>query len=178
MDKQTITKIVLGIMIAIALLYNQKLLTLVNRTTKLIGKIPKVIAIVVTILSLFGLSSLSGNSLLSSWNGLSQRKSNKVMNLDYPNEQGHLRERESEPEPEQKHRRCVSETTKKLVAAKQHWKCGICGQLLDETYEVDHIDPLYQGGSNDPNNLMALDPICHRKKTNSDRLGIDLQHFM
>ena len=61
--------------------------------------------------------------------------------------------------------RNVSNLKKKVVAAKQHWKCGNCGELLDETYEVDHIIPLYQGGTNDLENLMALDPRCHKKKT-------------
>jgi len=61
--------------------------------------------------------------------------------------------------------RNVSNLKKKIVAANQHWKCGICGQMLDETYEVDHIIPLYRGGSNEISNLMALDPICHKKKT-------------
>lgn len=61
--------------------------------------------------------------------------------------------------------RNVSNCKKKTVAARQSWKCGLCGQLLDETYEVDHIVPLYQGGTNELDNLMALDPICHKKKT-------------
>ena len=64
-----------------------------------------------------------------------------------------------------KENRNVSALKKKIVAANQQWKCGICQRLLDETYEVDHIVPLYQGGSNDISNLMALDPICHKKKT-------------
>lgn len=68
-------------------------------------------------------------------------------------------------------KRAVSESMKKMVAAQQQWKCAICGRLLDETYEVDHIIPLYKGGTNDQSNLMALDPICHRKKTIADRLG-------
>ena len=32
-------------------------------------------------------------------------------------------------------KRCVSESKKKYVAAKQEWKCGYCSGLLDETYE-------------------------------------------
>jgi 5-methylcytosine-specific restriction endonuclease McrA len=68
-------------------------------------------------------------------------------------------------------KRNVSESTKKTVAAKQEWKCGLCKRILDETYEVDHVIPLYKGGSNGVENLMALDPICHRKKTIADRLS-------
>jgi 5-methylcytosine-specific restriction endonuclease McrA len=76
-----------------------------------------------------------------------------------------------------KHKRHVTESTKKLVAAHQRWKCAICGCLLDETYEVDHISPLYKGGTNELNNLMALDPICHRKKTNADRRGLPIEDY-
>lgn len=64
-----------------------------------------------------------------------------------------------------KNKRAVTPLMKKTVAAKQSWKCGICGRLLDETFEVDHIVPLYMGGTNSTDNLMALDPICHKKKT-------------
>jgi 5-methylcytosine-specific restriction endonuclease McrA len=69
-------------------------------------------------------------------------------------------------------KRNVSESTKKIVAANQKWQCGLCHRMLDETYEVDHITPLYKGGSNNIDNLMALDPICHRKKTIADRLNL------
>lgn len=68
------------------------------------------------------------------------------------------------------HERKVSSTMKKTVASNQQWKCGLCHKLLDETYEVDHIIPLYKGGTNDLNNLMALDPHCHRKKTIRDSM--------
>lgn len=64
-----------------------------------------------------------------------------------------------------KHARNVTNLQKKMVAANQQWKCGQCGQMLDETYEVDHIIPLCDGGTNELSNLMALDPICHKKKT-------------
>lgn len=77
-----------------------------------------------------------------------------------------------------KYKRNVTEATKKLVAARQQWLCGICKATLDETYEIDHINPLYKGGTNDPNNLMAIDPICHRKKTNADRLGISIDTYL
>ncbi len=71
-------------------------------------------------------------------------------------------------------KRNVSAKTKKLVASRQNWRCGICGRQLDETFEVDHIIPLYKGGSNEMDNLVALDPICHRKKTRADRLGLKI----
>jgi len=69
-----------------------------------------------------------------------------------------------------KEKRNVTGLTKKKVAADQGWKCGNCGQTLDETYEVDHKRALFQGGSNDVSNLVALCPHCHRKKTVNERI--------
>ena len=40
-----------------------------------------------------------------------------------------------------------------MVASNQEWKCGKCNNILDASYEVDHITPLYKGGSNDESNL-------------------------
>ena len=62
-------------------------------------------------------------------------------------------------------KRCVSESKKKYVAAKQEWKYGYCSGLLDETYEVDHKVDLQYGGTNHVTNLIAACPNCHRKKT-------------
>ncbi len=64
--------------------------------------------------------------------------------------------------------RRVTNSTKKKIAANQRWNCNICQNLLDETYEVDHILPLKDEGTNEENNLQALCPNCHRKKTNKE----------
>ena len=40
----------------------------------------------------------------------------------------------------------ISPLVKKRVAAKQKWRCGVCKQLLDETFEIDHRTPLFRGG--------------------------------
>lgn len=63
------------------------------------------------------------------------------------------------------HKRNVSSLTKKMVASNQQWKCGSCKQTLDYTYEIDHHVPLFKGGSNEINNLIALCRNCHGKKT-------------
>jgi hypothetical protein len=63
------------------------------------------------------------------------------------------------------HKRNVSHKQKKYIASRQRWKCKKCKKLLDETYEIDHIIPLYNGGSNKNFNLQALCPNCHRKKS-------------
>ena len=54
--------------------------------------------------------------------------------------------------------------SKKLIAANQQWKCNKCQNLLDASYEVDHIVPLYKNGTNHVNNLQALCRNCHVKK--------------
>ena len=64
-----------------------------------------------------------------------------------------------------KSRRRVTPLTKKIVASNQKWKCKKCHETLDFSYEIDHIIPLYGGGSNDVNNLQALCRNCHGKKT-------------
>ena len=75
------------------------------------------------------------------------------------------------PSPK-KHKRSVSESKKKFIASNQKWKCAHCQNLLDNTYEVDHIIALYKGGSNELNNLEALCRNCHGKKTFMEKMGI------
>jgi len=59
----------------------------------------------------------------------------------------------------------LSPFTKRQVAARQKWRCAVCKQILDETYEIDHINPLFEGGSNDASNLQALCKRDHLSKT-------------
>jgi 5-methylcytosine-specific restriction enzyme A len=127
----------------------------INNLYYTFSKLPRLIYIVIAILSLFGLSQMfDPSSTLRQWMPSNNKKKIKIL-----------------PIPDEDGKRLVSETVKKQVAARQQWMCGSCHRMLDETYEVDHVIPLYKGGSNDPSNLMALDPICHRKKTNADRLN-------
>jgi hypothetical protein len=63
-----------------------------------------------------------------------------------------------------RHKRCVSETLKKHVAAGQAWRCRACGELLSAHFEVDHVLSLRRGGSNEPRNLQALCRECHARK--------------
>ena len=66
--------------------------------------------------------------------------------------------------------RNVSNTVKKMVASHQRWNCNLCHNLLDYTYEIDHIIPLFKGGVNNINNLQALCRNCHGKKTIMDAI--------
>lgn len=62
-------------------------------------------------------------------------------------------------------KRSVSEPKKKFVASRQQWKCKDCKNLLDATYEIDHVIELQYGGSNEVDNLVALCRNCHGNKT-------------
>ena len=64
----------------------------------------------------------------------------------------------------------VSGTKKKWVAAAQHWTCKHCHQELNAWFEVDHVIPLFMGGNNEVNNLVAMCRECHGKKTLQDNL--------
>ena len=65
----------------------------------------------------------------------------------------------------------IAPLVKKRIAAKQRWRCAICKQLLDETFELDHIRPLFKGGHpTDESNLQALCKRDHLfKSAVSDR---------
>ena len=57
--------------------------------------------------------------------------------------------------------------TKKTIEnlyVKQEGKCACCLQRLFDKFEVDHIQPLSKGGSNFPENLQLLTPLCNRQK--------------
>jgi hypothetical protein len=62
-------------------------------------------------------------------------------------------------------KRSVSESLKKYTASSQGWKCNICKNTLNATFQVDHIIRLEHGGTNDRNNLQAVCVGCHSSKT-------------
>ena len=68
-------------------------------------------------------------------------------------------------------KRNVTNGQKKYVASIQKWKCGHCDNLLDASYEIDHIVALYKGGTNELDNLIALCRNCHGIKTMNERLN-------
>ena len=72
--------------------------------------------------------------------------------------------------PTKNKKRNVSESKKKYIASNQQWKCKKCNSILDATYEIDHIIPLYKGGDNELANLEALCRNCHGNKTLLDKI--------
>ena len=41
----------------------------------------------------------------------------------------------------------ITPLVKKRVAANKKWRGASCKRMLDETYELDHIKPLFRGGT-------------------------------
>ncbi|MAS10311.1 HNH endonuclease [Salinisphaera sp.] len=48
-------------------------------------------------------------------------------------------------------------------------RCAGCGAIVAyEQFELDHVQPLSDGGSTDDSNTQALCIPCHREKTNAE----------
>lgn len=73
-------------------------------------------------------------------------------------------------------RRKLTKAEKVKIAASQRWRCMRCEELLDETFEVDHVEMHALRGDDSRANTQALCPACHRKKTHDD-LYISNPHF-
>ena len=54
-------------------------------------------------------------------------------------------------------KRSISEPEKKVVAARQKWRCSGCDNLLEATYQIDHTVPLWKGGG-DVHTNMTVSP--------------------
>jgi 5-methylcytosine-specific restriction endonuclease McrA len=69
-----------------------------------------------------------------------------------------------------------TEPQRRQIAKRQNWLCA--GQQCQEAqtkqelqeYDIDHIIPLHLGGTEEPDNLQALCPGCHRRKTDQERI--------
>jgi len=69
-----------------------------------------------------------------------------------------------------------TEPQRRQIAKRQNWLCA--GQQCREVqtnqelqeYDIDHITPLHLGGTEEPDNLQALCPGCHRRKTDRERI--------
>lgn len=61
--------------------------------------------------------------------------------------------------------RSLSEPEKKVVAARQQWRCSNCRNILPAAYQVDHTVALCDGGADDISNCTAMCANCHAEKT-------------
>ena len=59
------------------------------------------------------------------------------------------------------------------IAYKSLYKCNMCCKILPPCFEVDHIVELHEGGEDAYENLQALCPNCHAKKTRANVLKND-----
>ena len=66
-------------------------------------------------------------------------------------------------------RKRVTPFISKKVAARQGFKCAMCGELLHEDWEIDHIVSLQRGGGNEFNNYQALHKRCHAAKSSEEQ---------
>lgn len=66
-------------------------------------------------------------------------------------------------------RKTWSTCVRNAVAAGQGWQCNMCNDMLPPSYDLDHMIPLFKGGSDAIANLQALCVPCHRTKSASDR---------
>ncbi len=66
-------------------------------------------------------------------------------------------------------RRKLSTSQRIEVMYKTKYRCGMCGDLLKPSCEIDHIKSLDAGGLDEWSNLWALCRDCHGEKT---RVGI------
>ena len=63
---------------------------------------------------------------------------------------------------------------KRSVGARQAWTCARCAKLLPATFEVDHVQPLHQGGADCvETNAEALCNQCHARKTLDERMVME-----
>ena len=68
-----------------------------------------------------------------------------------------------------RHERRVTPLTKKKIGEAHGWRCACgCREQLTFDYHVDHIVPLFKGGTNDESNLQPLNPKCHLLKTSRE----------
>jgi 5-methylcytosine-specific restriction endonuclease McrA len=52
--------------------------------------------------------------------------------------------------------------------------CGICGLVIEASYEIDHIIPLSRNGSHTLDNLQITHPVCNRTKSGKLQSEIEL----
>lgn len=79
--------------------------------------------------------------------------------------------RRSRPTHRKSYGRRVPPALKRQVLEQANWTCQSCSAhgRTQEATEVDHIIPLFKGGTNDITNLQALCHECHSNKTSDDK---------
>jgi hypothetical protein len=65
-------------------------------------------------------------------------------------------------------REVISKETRREIFNEQCGKCADCNEDLGDKYELDHIQPLSGGGTNDRDNLEFLCKACHVEKSKEE----------
>lgn len=68
--------------------------------------------------------------------------------------------------------RKLRESTKKVIAYRQEYKCAGCDKLLPPSFQVDHIIPHSISNDDSEDNLQCLCPNCHCSKTQRENIRI------
>lgn len=170
-------KLKIGIFLFLAIFFiwiNSYFNGIIMRTYNWITGLPKILLVFITLTIIFAPFLLKNNKAIELFkdflpDSISKRidliNAKKDMIIYSPNMQKTI----TSNIPTSKIRK-VSDQLKKLVASQQRWNCKKCKNILDATYEVDHILALEDGGNNDIHNLQALCRNCHGKKTMEDNI--------
>lgn len=177
-------KLILFIILAIIfLLINTYYNGIIIRAYNWITGLPKMLLVFITLTIIFAPFLLKNNKAVDLCkdflpDSISKRidiiNATKTLQMSQPRHQnghqnGHQQGGYSPNLPTSKLRK-VSEQLKKIVASQQKWGCKKCKNILEATYEIDHIIALEDGGNNNIDNLQALCRNCHGKKTMEDNI--------
>lgn len=65
-------------------------------------------------------------------------------------------------------RKRFSATSRFRILHEQDFVCAICTNKIPVEYHIDHIVPLWSGGTNDRSNLQGVCVPCHGHKTGTE----------
>jgi rubrerythrin len=69
-----------------------------------------------------------------------------------------------------KQKRSFRDAHRRMVGARQEWKCAHCSIVLPSAFQVDHVVPLWRGGVDSVDNAEALCATCHAQKTQREEI--------
>ena len=177
MNKGKKNLVILILFICFLLYINYKFNNILVKGYNYAKKLPKILIVCVSIIAIVAPTLLSKDTFsffefFLPDNMLNKIKTKQQKKIDLVEEAEKRKQMENKMNTNKNvTKRKVSDKVKKYVAANQTWKCIKCKKILEATYEVDHIVPLYKGGSNEPNNLQALCRNCHGQKTLEDSIS-------
>jgi len=162
-----------GLFISLAIIFiliNTYYNGFIIRTYYWITGLPKMLLVFITLTIIFAPFLLKNNKAVDLCKDfLPDSISKRIDLINATNKQNYIPKITPSNIPTSKLRK-VSDQLKKIVASQQRWNCKKCKNILDATYEVDHINALEDGGNNDIQNLQALCRNCHGRKTMEDNI--------